>query len=369
VKILFASCIQRSHSTGMGKWTARVAHELRTRGHAVRELYGDDLLGPGRFRRHVFGPTLAVWLLRNRGQVDVAVIHEPNAASAALLHRVHHRWPAVVAMSHGVETRITRDLRRASLEGLSSTDHWSVARHELLWAWREALAFRVASSVLCLSEADQIFLAERVGVDPRKVFRLVNGVDPPIGRAEPEKGSVVLCIGSWIEEKGSRVLPRLWREVRQRRPSARLFLAGTGVPLSEVVEAFDPDDRASVEVMRSFATPEDVDEQFRRAALFLLPSLREGSPLALLEAMIRGLPVVAANVGGVPEIVTNAREGYLYPPLSPGVGAERVASLLGDPPLRVALGAAARERALPLTWARAADVVERACLEASGSST
>jgi glycosyltransferase involved in cell wall biosynthesis len=67
---------------------------------------------------------------------------------------------------------------------------------------------------------------------------------------------------------------------------------------------------------------------------FVLPSLTEGTPLALLEAMSHRLPVIASNVGGVPAIIDNGLNGLLTPPADPAALEERMATLAQDPALR-----------------------------------
>jgi len=72
-----------------------------------------------------------------------------------------------------------------------------------------------------------------------------------------------------------------------------------------------------------------------------LPSLWEGLPNSLLEAMALGLPVVASSVDGIPEVVLNGKTGILVPPASPAALAKALKELAEDPTRRAALGAAA----------------------------
>jgi len=78
--------------------------------------------------------------------------------------------------------------------------------------------------------------------------------------------------------------------------------------------------------------------------LFLLPSLSEAFGIALLEAGLAGLPVVASNVGGIPEIITNGETGLLVPPKNPGAIVHAIDSLLADQSLREQLGNALHQR-------------------------
>jgi glycosyltransferase involved in cell wall biosynthesis len=91
-----------------------------------------------------------------------------------------------------------------------------------------------------------------------------------------------------------------------------------------------------------------------------MPSISEGSPLSLLEALAAGRPAVAARVGGIPDVVTHEADGLLFPALDVGAGAEQVCRLLADPTLARRLGSAGRERARDLTWAATAGALAAA---------
>src|SRR5262249_26050094 len=138
-----------------------------------------------------------------------------------------------------------------------------------------------------------------------------NGGDvlPPSENAEEYD---VMFLGSWIPEKGSYVLPKIWESVLSRRPSARLVLVGTGLPSDIVLRSFDPLLRSQVTVVAAFRGGEELAHHLRSARVFLLPSLREGSPLALLEAMSAGRSIVASRVGGVDDVLEDERTGLLF---------------------------------------------------------
>jgi len=83
-----------------------------------------------------------------------------------------------------------------------------------------------------------------------------------------------------------------------------------------------------------------------RAAILILPSLEDNCPMSVLEAMAAGLPVAAANVGGVPDLITHGTEGLLFDPLNDGSIRDAVAELLADDGKRSALGGKARAKAV-----------------------
>jgi len=153
------------------------------------------------------------------------------------------------------------------------------------------------------------------GVPAARVFRLDNGVDLRRFRpAEPgEKERVraafglplhtplVLCCGRLSPEKGVDVLLRAWPRLLGRVPSAQLWLVGDG-PSRPELEAH----ALALGISHSvhFAGPvEDPAPLWRAADAAVLPSRTEGLPLALLEALASGLPVVATAVGGTPEVM------------------------------------------------------------------
>jgi glycosyltransferase involved in cell wall biosynthesis len=91
---------------------------------------------------------------------------------------------------------------------------------------------------------------------------------------------------------------------------------------------------------------DDVADILAAGDVFTMPSLSEGLPLALVEGMSFGLPVVVTRVGGVPEVVTDGVEGLIVPPSDAGALAAALEALLQDPARRQQMGAAARTRAI-----------------------
>ena len=90
---------------------------------------------------------------------------------------------------------------------------------------------------------------------------------------------------------------------------------------------------------------DDVRDVLSHADLFVLSSRSEAMPMSILEAMAAGLPVVASNVGGVPEVVVDDQTGLLVPPGNAAALASAIERLLGDRELRIEFGARGLERA------------------------
>ena len=153
---------------------------------------------------------------------------------------------------------------------------------------------------------------------------------------------MVGSLGRLHPQKGFSDLLTAFAQVRQRIPSVRLFVAGDG-ELRDDLEA-QARSLGMAAVVTFAGVRADVSEVLAALDVFVLPSLWEGMPNAVLEAMASGLPVVATAVGGTPEVVVDGVTGLLVPPQDPGALAQAIGHLLRDPDLRRRMGRAGRRR-------------------------
>ena len=203
------------------------------------------------------------------------------------------------------------------------------------------------------------YLREGVGVPARRITRICNGVDTERFRPEPgaaarlraERGwhpetVVIGWVGRMEAVKNPVGLVRAFAELAARRPRERLGLAlvGGGSLRGEVdaaVRAAGLEDR----VWRP-GPRDDVAELLRAFDLFALPSLAEGISNTVLEALASGLPVVAARVGGNPELVVAGETGVLVPADDADALAAELAGYVDSADRRRREGRSARERAV-----------------------
>lgn len=155
-------------------------------------------------------------------------------------------------------------------------------------------------------------------------------------------GLLLLAVGRLTEQKGYEDLLAAFRSVADRHPSAVLAVAGQGDlggALRERARADGLGDR-----VRFLGARGDVQRLLAACDLYVAASRWEGLPLAVLEAMAAGAPVVATAVGDVPTVVTDGT-GMLVPAEQPAALAEAVCAMLDDPERRRRMGAAAADRA------------------------
>jgi glycosyltransferase involved in cell wall biosynthesis len=154
---------------------------------------------------------------------------------------------------------------------------------------------------------------------------------------------VVLAAGRLAPQKGFGVLLEAASRWRDLEPEPLLVIAGDG-PLAGELRAR----AASLGVAAEFpGRRDDIPALLASAAVFVLPSLWEGQPLVLQEALRAGMPVVATRAGGIPYL-TGDDAALLVPPGDAAGLADAVRAVLGDPALAARLRAAARDRAAAL---------------------
>jgi glycosyltransferase involved in cell wall biosynthesis len=234
----------------------------------------------------------------------------------------------------------------ARLAGVPHVIHTRHGRSPLLSA-RKRLLVRLASRLtdrfVCVSN-DAAILSIRQGISRRRVRTIWNGIDlERFPYSGPCNGGPIVSVARLSPEKGIEHLLRALAIVVRSYPSLRVEIAGDGpckAELTTLRNRLGLTDRVCFH-----GTVHDVPALLARAGLFVLPSLSEGISLTLLEAMGRGLPVVATAVGGNCEVVQPNVAGLLVPAGDPSSLAAAVIRLIQDPATARALGSAGRRRA------------------------
>ena len=292
-----------------------LADEIEANGCPVTSLG----LGPGLVARGWAVPKLA--RLFHRGRVGVVHSHSEGpllfgapAAKLAGVRRVVH------TRHHGPDLGSSRRAIAAM-----------------------ALASRCVDTFACVAD-DGARWCITEGVNPAKVVTVRNGIDlDRFAYLGPTPGGPAVIVARLIPEKDHATLLRALAIAITQEPGFRLEIAGDGPcaeDLHRLAESLNLKHAA-----RFLGRVDDVPALLRCAGLLVLSSRLEGISLTLLEAMARGLPVVATHVGGNPEVVVDGVTGRLVPSQSPEALASAMLELWRDPDRSKTMGLAGRARA------------------------
>jgi glycosyltransferase involved in cell wall biosynthesis len=152
----------------------------------------------------------------------------------------------------------------------------------------------------------------------------------------------VVCLSRLAAEKGVEVLVDAAQILGRRPVPFRMTLAGGGRQEAHIVDRINALGLANVVQVLGGYEPSDLPALLRAADVVVSTSHTEGLPLAILEAFAYGVPVVATDVGGVSELVTDEVNGLLVPPGEPHATADALARLADDESLRLRLAGQAR---------------------------
>jgi phosphatidylinositol alpha-1,6-mannosyltransferase len=295
-------------------------HEVPVPGGTVR------VHGHGRSKAR-----LTAAALRRFSAARLAYLAHPGLAPLALAHRALRPGGACWVAAYGLEV----------WEPLS---------------WLDRQGMRRATGLTAISRSTARALHAAQGVDPARVQLVPCALDPelsdrPAGdTAELDglpAGPLLLTVSRLATAdryKGIDTVIRALPAVAARVPAVQWVVAGDG------------DDRPRLEALAREAgvagrahflgrvSEAVLAECYRRADVFVMPSQAEGFGIVFLEAMQQGVPVVAADSGGTPEVVADGETGLLVPYGDHAALADRLVRLLEDAPLRAAMGEAGRRR-------------------------
>jgi glycosyltransferase involved in cell wall biosynthesis len=345
---------------GAERMLLHLADELRRRGHMVCPVGPANGCGwlAARFRERGFDPE--TFSLRRpidpscvrgladtlrRRDVDVVHSHEftmavYGAAAARLIGKPH-----IVTM-HGGQSFAARWRRRAAFR----------------WA------FRRSRRVVTVSAATRSALASLLGLPSERIDVIPNGVRLQPGSRDALRRELhlapaerlIVAVGNLYPVKGHMVLLHALATLSasQNGCAWRAVIIGRGEEEARL-RAFAAEG-GFADRLHLLGYRDDVADVLAAADIFVMPSLSEGLPLALIEAMLASRAIIASEVGGIPEVVTQHRHALLVPPGDHAALAAALRRLLEDPAYCEVLGRAAERRArASLTVESMTDAYER----------
>lgn len=362
--------------SGVGSLVHEMAHRLGGEGHHVRVLtrrapaedpFAVSIGGRGKLGFVLFcGLRYLLLLLRER--YELIHVHENDGAFVVALWRLMKIFRLPPGRAKLVATlQVSYDRERAMVRPVladgqevsrpSSQEHQFVFKSRFQSLLGRFIA-RSADAVVAPSRVTLGELERDYGVKGRREV-IYNGiaVDSGLGaalsaaaasRPAERERPTVLYVGRLRTRKAVAVLLMAFKTVKEKLPSARLVIVGDGEQLGMLARLRE---HLGLDGEHAVVFAGKVDRQrlavyYQAADVYCLPSLYEGFPLAILEAMAAGLPVVATRVSGNPEAVVDEETGLLVDPERAGDLADALLSLLEDLPRAREMGERARRRLL-----------------------
>jgi glycosyltransferase involved in cell wall biosynthesis len=353
--IAFLTWRDQRHPDGGGSevYVESVARELVARGHRVQIRCARY---PGSAEREVVD---GVEIVRNGGRLTV------YARSFWWVLTAGRRTDVVIDVINGLPF-MARLARRRGLVALVHHVHreqW----HIIYPGWRGRLGWWIESRLtpcvyrdvvhVTVSESSRRDLVA-LGIDPALIHVAHNGLDPRPVVAADATGARLSVLARLVPHKQVDHAFRVVRSLRDRFPDIGLDVIGDGWWRDELVGAALAEGVEDRVLFHGRVSADRRDELLATSAAMLLPSVKEGWGLAVVEAAAQGTPTIAyRSAGGVTESVVDGETGLLVDTVDEMV--EATAALLSDVDRRARMSACARSRAGTFTWSATTDMVER----------
>jgi glycosyltransferase involved in cell wall biosynthesis len=359
VRILIAIGVPRQREAGAAGVVINHKRELERRGHTVECWFLEDVFERpprfGRFEALIFGMGVAKRVLRERDRFDVVNIHAPWACVYGVWRKLLHPTgaPPYVMTMQGCDEHWVHIMRREHRKGRA----WH-------FGWKNRLWHRVYERPMyhySISTADYGVVANREGWifselacdrDPGRIRFVPNGTEERFfvkHEYADRTPLVLLYVGTWLDRKGIYYLAEAFEYLAQKISGIELTVAGCLQPEEQVKKFFAAGVRDRVHVV-PLVKREDMPAVYAEHDIFVFPSLSEGMPLTLLEAMAAGMPVVTTETSGMADVVEDGFNGLLVPPADTESLVEAIERLLRSADLRKRLGQQAQETMRRYTW-------------------
>jgi len=347
MRILFMADVPRDPNAGAAGTEVRTAEALRALGHDVDEVWAPQLgrrIAHGNLHYLLELPRAYRREMRRAGAHDVYHVNQPHGYLAA---KAKPKGSVFVHRSHGLELRAERDLApwRPGPKLSSRVMAALLARHSRLIA-------RYADGHIVSCSDDAEFLRDELGVDAARIAVIAQAapdafVQTPAPAMTGERLRRVLYVSQFAFFKAPHVAAAVMRALppdvqctwvcsRAHHADVRALLGGRAVELLDWMPA------------------EKLRDVYDAHGIFLFTSYFEGFGKVFLEAMSRGLCVVATNVGGARDVIADGTNGILVAPGNVTGSVSAVEGLLHDPARAARIAARAAETAREYTWERVA---------------
>ena len=369
LRILIGADVPPDPNAGAAGTVWHTTEALRALGHEVDAFWADDL--PHRIRHGNLHYLLelprayrdAVRERCARKDYDVIQLSQPHAWLAAKDHRTSRRPGVCVNRSHGWElladealrvwhrklgvpqNRFPRSLLSPAITALLHRQAWKAVR------WSDG--------VLVPATDIRDFIVDRMGASAEKVACVPHGVQEtfvarPLAPMDDARRRRILYVGQFAFIKGPNILAQVLAGALKRNPDASATWV-CSVAHHAAARALLDDDTAQRVDLLDWRPQEELLELYDTHGILVFPSFYEGAAKACLEAMVRGLCVVATDVGAMRDYITDGVSGFLAPAGNVTAFETSVARVMDDGDLARRISTEAHRAVAGLTWRRCAE--------------
>ncbi|MFZ5424753.1 MAG: glycosyltransferase family 4 protein [Patescibacteria group bacterium] len=197
-----------------------------------------------------------------------------------------------------------------------------------------------SNKIVAVSNAVKVALIEETFINDSKVEVIHNGLDPELfsfKKSSAHKFTRLLYVGRLEQSKGIHILLKAISS--KKIDNVILTIIGSGPYEKQLKHLVKELDLYNVVSFKGSLPHDKVINEYAEADIFILPSLRvEGFPMTLVEAMLSGLPIIASNIGGNSDAVTNEETGFLVTPGETKELRDRIHALVSSPKLQKQFG-------------------------------
>jgi 1,4-alpha-glucan branching enzyme len=321
--------VQKGHDVDVITWNkSGISYNGRVpEGFSIHSMKGINLAIPGMFEHYPFLPGLN----RAIGKLKPDIIHAES----------HLFLPSTQAISKANKMGIPSII---SVHGVFASRGFITNLFQKTFIQTLGLGvFRKADLIVCLTLSDAREIST-YGISAKKIRLVPNAIDTNLFVPNSIKDdSLIVWVGRYVNEKGIEYLIRAAKIIQEKHKDIRFLLIGYG-PLKAKMQklAVDIGIPKGLVIFADRMSRQEIANVLGKAAIFVFPSLKEGMPLALLEAMAAGSAVVASNIPGVSDVIEDQYNGLLVKPKTPEDIALAIQNLLNDNSLRRRISVNAR---------------------------
>lgn len=283
-----------------------------------------------------FSPPIFRTLLKIKGDYDLIHAHCHlffSTIMASLVRRLGS--PPLIITTHGIMSA-------------SAPDWFNILYMKTIGKW----TLKSADKIICYTQMEKDKLVDMLKIDSKKISVIPNGVDTDLFHPDPDTGKrsnqsnaiTILWAGRFVRGKGVKYMIQAAKILVKEIPDLKILLVGDGPSKGEIEGLIEKFNLKKNVIIKENISNENMPEVYQKSDIFVLPSLNEGVPKTLLEAMACGKPVVISEFPHLADMIKNA--GLMFPKGDVHALAANIKILIEDKELAQKLGNNGRNKIL-----------------------